>query len=126
MLRGAAKYVRANAQAPYSGCHVGTALDDETGATHSGCNVENASYPECICAAENVIGSMVTAGGKRIVAIAAIDGETEIEACTPCGGHRQRILELSDDTTQFIVIGAGNSIDRFSINELLPAGFRLR
>lgn len=126
MLIEAAKNVRANAHAPYSGYHVGAALIDETGAIHTGCNVENASYPEGSCAEANAIGSMVAAGGKRIVAIAAIGGATEIEACTPCGGCRQRILEFSDDTTQIILIGEGHSIEKFSIGDLLPSGFRLR
>jgi cytidine deaminase len=125
-LLDAAKDVRANAHAPYSGYFVGAALLDETGSIHTGCNVENAAYPEGTCAEANAIGSMVAAGGKRIVAIAAIGGADEIEACTPCGGCRQCILEFSDDDTQIILVGEGNSIDSYSISELLPAGFRLR
>jgi cytidine deaminase len=126
LLIDAAKNVRANAHAPYSGYHVGAALIDETGAVHTGCNVENAAFPEGTCAEANAIGSMVAAGGKRIVAIAAIGGADEIEACTPCGGCRQCILEFADENTQIILIGEGNSIDSFTINELLPAGFQLR
>lgn len=126
MLIDAAKKVRANAHVPYSGYYVGAALIDETGAIHTGCNVENAAYPEGTCAEANAIGSMVAAGGKRIVAIAAIGGATEIEACTPCGGCRQCIFEFADDNTQVILVGEGNSIDSYSINELLPAGFRMR
>ena len=125
-LIAAAKKVRMNAHAPYSGFHVGAALIDETGAIHTGCNVENAAYPEGLCAEANAIGSMVTAGGKRIVAIASIGGATEIEACTPCGGCRQRILEFADETTRIILLGEDDSIDSYSINELLPAGFQLR
>ena len=126
MLIDAAKKVRANAHVPYSGYYVGAALVDETGAIHTGCNVENAAYPEGTCAEANAIGSMVAAGGKRIVAIAAIGGAGEIEACTPCGGCRQCIFEFADDNTQVILVGEGNSIDSYSINELLPAGFRMR
>ena len=126
MLIDAAKKVRANAHAPYSGYHVGAALVDENDVVHTGCNVENAAYPEGTCAEANAIGSMVAAGGKRIVAIAAIGGASEIEACTPCGGCRQCILEFADDNTQIILIGEGNSINSYSIAELLPAGFRLR
>jgi cytidine deaminase len=126
VLLDAAKDVRGNAYAPYSGFHVGAALLDENGAIHTGCNVENAAYPEGICAEANAIGSMVAAGGKRIVAIASIGGATEIEACTPCGGCRQRILEFSDDATQIILLGEGHSIGSYSMNDLLPAGFRLR
>lgn len=125
-LIDAAKEVRPNAHAPYSGYRVGAALIDNTGTLHTGCNVENAAFPEGTCAEANAIGSMVAAGGKRIVAIAAVGGADEIEACTPCGGCRQSILEFADENTRIILIGDGNRIDSYSIDELLPAGFRLR
>lgn len=125
-LIDAAKEVRPNAHAPYSGYRVGAALLDDTGTLHTGCNVENAAFPEGTCAEANAIGSMVAAGGKRIVAIAAVGGADEIEACTPCGGCRQSILEFADENTRIILIGEGKQIDSYSIDELLPAAFRLR
>ncbi len=125
-LIDAAKKVRPNAHAPYSGYLVGAALIDDTGTLHTGCNVENAAFPEGTCAEANAIGSMVAAGGNRIVAIAAVGGSDEIEACTPCGGCRQSILEFADENTRIILIGEGKQIDSYSIDELLPAGFRLR
>jgi cytidine deaminase len=125
-LIDAAKAVRANAHAPYSGYRVGAALIDDTGALHTGCNVENAAFPEGTYAESNAIGSMVATGGKRIVAIAAVGGADDIEACTPCGGCRQCILEFADENTRIFLIGEGNRIDSYSINELLPAAFRLR
>jgi len=125
-LIDAAKEVRPNAHAPYSGYRVGAALVDDTGTMHTGCNVENAAFPEGTCAEANAIGSMIAAGGKRIVAIAAVGGKDEIEACTPCGGCRQSIREFSDENTRVILIGEGNSIDSYSIDELLPAAFTLR
>lgn len=126
ILIDAAKKVRANAYAPYSGYHVGAALIDETGTLHTGCNVENAAFPVGSCAEANAIGSMVAAGGKRIVAVAAIGGATEIEACTPCGGCRQRIHEFADENTRIILIGVNNSVDTYTIDELLPAAFILK
>ena len=124
-LIDAAKEVRPNAHAPYSGYRVGAALIDDTGALHTGCNVENAAFPEGTCAEANAIGSMVASGGRRIVAIAAVGGADEIEACTPCGGCRQSILEFADENTRIILIGDGNRIDSYSIDELLPVAFRL-
>lgn len=124
-LIDAATAVRANAHAPHSGYRVGAALLDDTGAIHTGCNVENAAFPEGTCAEANAIGSMVAAGGKRIVAIAAVGGADGIEACTPCGGCRQRIREFADENTRVILLGEGKRIDRYTIDELLPAAFRL-
>lgn len=124
-LIDAAKAVRANAHAPYSGYRVGAVLLDETGAMHSGCNVENAAFPQGTCAEANAIGAMVAAGGKRIVAIAAVGGADGIEACTPCGGCRQSIREFADENTRVILLGEGNRIDSYTIEELLPAAFRL-
>jgi cytidine deaminase len=69
---------------------------------------------------------MVAAGGKRIVAIAAVGGRDDLEACTPCGGCRQKILEFSDEDTRIIVIGEEHAIDNYSANELLPVSFRLK
>ncbi len=120
----AAISVRDHAHAPYSGYRVGAALVDENGDVHTGCNVENAAYPEGTCAEANAIGSMVAAGGRRVVAIAAVGGADDIEACTPCGGCRQCILEFADDETRIILIGDGKSVDSYSIDELLPASFR--
>jgi len=122
-LIDAAKKIRLHGHAPYSGYRVGAALLDENGRVHSGCNVENAAFPESICAEANAIGSMVSAGSKKIVAIAAVGGKDEIEACTPCGGCRQKILEFADGDTQ--VLGDGGGIERHTIEELLPASFRL-
>jgi cytidine deaminase len=125
-LIDAAVAVRSNAHAPYSNYRVGAAVIDEQGNIHTGCNVENAAFPEGTCAEANAIGSMVATGGKRIVAIAAVGGADDLEACTPCGGCRQCILEFADDKTQVILIGRGNSIDCYTIDELLPLSFRLR
>lgn len=125
-LIDAAKSVRANAYAPYSRYYVGAALIDEAGTIHTGCNVENAAFPQGACAEANAIGAMVAAGGKKIVAIAAVGGADELEACTPCGGCRQRIQEFADDDTKVILIGNDGSIDSHAIGDLLPATFRLR
>ena len=124
-LIAAASTVRGNAHAPYSGYRVGAAVVDEKGNIHAACNVENAAYPEGTCAEANAIGSMVAAGGTRIVAIAAVGGTDDIEACTPCGGCRQCIAEFADQDTRILLIGEGNRVDSYTIDELLPASFSL-
>ncbi len=122
----AAKKARQNAYAPYSGYFVGAAIVDDRGNIHTGCNVENAAYPEGNCAEANAIGAMVAAGGKRISVIAAVGGGDDLEFCTPCGGCRQSILEFSDENTRIILINGEGEIQKYSVDELLPLAFRLR
>lgn len=122
----AAKKARQNAYAPYSGYFVGAAIVDDRGNIHTGCNVENAAYPEGNCAEANAIGAMVAAGGKKISVIAAVGGGDDLEFCTPCGGCRQSILEFSDENTRIILINGEGEIQKYSVDELLPLAFRLR
>lgn len=124
-LINAAKEVRLHGHAPYSGYQVGAALLDDAGQVHSGCNVENAAFPEGVCAEANAIGAMIASGGKRIVAIAAVGGKDDIEACTPCGGCRQKIVEFADENTRVLLIGDDGGIESYSIDDLLPSSFRL-
>lgn len=124
-LVDAAITVREQAYAPYSGYRVGSALLDEQGRIHTGCNVENSAYPLGSCAEANAIGGMVAAGGKRILAIAAIGGRDTLESCTPCGGCRQNIAEFADASTRVILLDANGRPASHSIGELLPFSFRL-
>ena len=135
-LFDAADEARGRAHAPYSGFRVGAALRDERGRIFAGCNVENASYPEGICAEANAIGSMVTDGGRLIRAVAVVgtvDEQTDggstsafsaIGACMPCGGCRQRILEFADDQTRILLRTADGDTFERRIEDLLPESFR--
>ena len=120
-----ARAARKRAHAPYSGISVGAAICDEHGWIHTGCNVENAALPEGICAETNAIGSMVAAGGKKIVAIAIVGGGEALADITPCGGCRQRILEFADDNTDIVLLAADGEERHFTIAELLPESFKL-
>lgn len=130
----AAEAVRGNAHAPYSNYHVGAAVLDDKGQVHVACNVENASFPEGICAEANAIGTMVSEGGSRIVAIAVVGGDDgitvaggagKVSACTPCGGCRQSILEFADDDTRIILVNNDGQTRTYTIDDLLPASFRV-
>ncbi|MDZ7644697.1 MAG: cytidine deaminase [Woeseiaceae bacterium] len=123
-LIDAARRAREQAHAPYSGFRVGAALLDESGRVHVGCNVENAAFPAGTCAETGAISAMVAAGGKRIVAIAAVGGRQALESCTPCGGCRQRILEFADEATRIVVLDDDAEPLSYSMAELLPASFR--
>ena len=61
-LFAAAKAAQANAYAPYSRFKVGAALSAPSGALYAGCNVENAAYPEGVCAETSAISAMARAG----------------------------------------------------------------
>ena len=130
-LLDAAMAARRHSHSPYSGYQVGAAVLDDKGRVHVGCNVENASYPEGICAEANAIGSMVTDGGRRIVAIAIVGGPdqqhddgrfADIELCTPCGGCRQRILEFADTETRVLMQGTKGVVES-GVGDLLPLSF---
>ena len=64
-LLQAARAARLNAYAPYSNFLVGAAVLDEQGQVHAGCNVENAAYPQGVCAEAAALSAMVLAGGRR-------------------------------------------------------------
>ena len=64
-LLQAARAARLNAYAPYSKFLVGAAVLDEQGQVHAGCNVENAAYPQGVCAEAAALSAMVLAGGRR-------------------------------------------------------------
>ena len=86
-----AKAAREAAYAPYSNFKVGAAIRTEDGAVFSGCNVENAAFPEGVCAEAGAISAMVLAGGTRIAEVMVI---ADAALCTPCGGCRQKLKEF--------------------------------
>ncbi|NNE10867.1 MAG: cytidine deaminase, partial [Ilumatobacter sp.] len=65
-LFAAALAVRAHAHVPYSRFPVGAALRTRAGHVFVGANVENAAYPEGICAEASAIAAMVAAGEREI------------------------------------------------------------
>jgi cytidine deaminase len=117
----AAKAAQGAAYAPYSRFKVGAALRTPSGKVYSGCNVENAAYPQGSCAEAGAIAAMALAGERRIAEILVIgDGEA---LCTPCGGCRQRIREFADDSTSVHVAGPDGVRRSFTLGELLPESF---
>jgi cytidine deaminase len=120
-LFAAAKAAQANAYAPYSRFKVGAAIRAPSGGIFSGCNVENAAYPQGSCAEAGAIAAMALAGERRIAEIIVIgDGEG---LCTPCGGCRQRIREFADDATMIHIAGPEGVRASFTLGELLPESF---
>ena len=120
-LLEAARAARAYAYAPYSKFAVGAALQDEQGRIHAGCNVENAAYPQGLCAEAVALGHLVLAGGQRITAVAVVGAGPRL--VTPCGGCRQKLREFGGDDVPVVVGDMTSLRGRFTLGELLPASF---
>ena len=109
------------AYVPYSNYPVGALVVTDNGNTYSGCNVENASYPEGHCAETTAIASMVMGGEKYIRMIYVMTKNDE--GGIPCGGCRQRIREFSDENTQIMMCSPDGVQQRINLSELLPNSF---
>ena len=120
-LLQAARAARQRAHAPYSGFAVGAAVADDRGAIHAGCNVENAAYPEGLCAEAVAIGQMIVAGGTRIVAVVVVGAGAH--AVTPCGGCRQKLREFAGDTVPVWSADLDTVRAHHTLGALLPASF---
>lgn len=117
----AARGVRERAHAPYSHFAVGAAIRAGSGAVFVGCNVENASFPEGICAEAAAIGAMVAAGERELVEVVTVAGGEHVTTC--CGGCRQRIREFARPGTRVHAAGPDGVRASWTIEELLPASF---
>lgn len=116
-----AKEAMNKAYVPYSRFPVGAAILTAGGKLYSGCNVENAAYPEGTCAEAGAIASMVLGGDTLIKDIYVIGKGDEL--VTPCGGCRQKIREFSSVDTMIHICGAEGVRKSLTMNELLPFSF---
>jgi cytidine deaminase len=120
-LLEAARVARRNAYAPYSNLFVGAALLDEHGRIHAGCNVENAAFPQGVCAEAGALSAMVLAGGRRVTAVLVMgEGASPV---TPCGGCRQKLREFGDDALPVLVADESGLRARHTLGQLLPSSF---
>ncbi len=120
-LAEAARAARTKAYAPYSRFAVGAALLDEHGRIHAGCNVENAAYPEGLCAEAVALGALVLGGGTRVQAVVVAGAAGE--PVTPCGGCRQKLREFAAGAVPVWSADAQRITARHTLAELLPASF---
>lgn len=111
----------AKAYAPYSSFPVGAALRGAGGGLYSGCNVENAAYPQGCCAEASAISAMVLAGERRILEVAVAGAGDRL--VTPCGGCRQRLREFADDDVLIHICGPQGLRRSVTLGELLPLSF---
>jgi cytidine deaminase len=110
---------RQRAYAPYSNYWVGAALVTSSGRFFTGCNVENASYPNGLCAERVAVFKAVSEGEREFVAIAVVTGN----GGTPCGACRQVLAEFGLDTLVLIADADGSLKQETRLDELLPGAF---
>ncbi|MGV6849609.1 MAG: cytidine deaminase [Marinibacterium sp.] len=120
-LKAAARAVRDNAYAPYSGFQVGAAIRAASGRVFAGCNVENAAYPEGTCAEAGAIAAMVAAGETRLKEVYVIAASPE--PVPPCGGCRQKLAEFGDGTVPVTLATLDGREVATDIAALLPGAF---
>ena len=120
-LYEAAEAIRAKAYAPYSHFSVGAAILADDGQIYSGCNIENAAYPQGNCAEASAISAMIAGGAKRITRI-YVTGPGSAPV-TPCGGCRQRIREFADLNVTVISHGVEGEALVCTLEQLLPHSF---
>ncbi|HCB47991.1 MAG TPA: cytidine deaminase [Chloroflexi bacterium] len=113
-----ANAARQRAYAPYSNYHVGAAILADDGRIFTGVNVENASYGLTICAERAAVFSAITAGARRLLAVAIC---TEYGG-SPCGACRQVMSEFAGDIPVWLSDSTGKARET-SLHTLLPDHF---
>ncbi|MBL1406218.1 MAG: cytidine deaminase [Rhizobiales bacterium] len=108
---------------PYSKFPVGAVIKTTDGRIYSGCNIENAAYPEGWCAETSAISHMIMDGGGEIAEVAVLGLKADL--CTPCGGCRQRLAEFGSEQTKIHLCDQEKITDTITLGELLPKSFKL-
>ena len=116
-----AKKVRENAHVPYSQFKVGAAFLTEKDTVVTGCNVENAAYPQSQCAEASAIGNLVSCGYTKIKEVVVI-GSGDL-LCSPCGGCRQRLREFASLDTLIHMCNIDGHLKTSTLSDLLPDSF---
>ena len=119
----AATEARNLSYSPYSKFKVGAALLCKDGKVFKGANIENSSYPLCMCAERNALYNAMMDGYKKEDFIAlAISADTD-EPCSPCGACRQVISELFPREGKIVLANLKGDVKETNIDELLPFAF---
>lgn len=116
-----ARDMMAKAYAPYSHFAVGAALRGESGRIYGGCNVENAAYPQGVCAEASAISALIAGGDRRITEVLVLAAGAGL--ATPCGGCRQKLREFADDDVPVHIAGPQGHRCTLTLGELLPLSF---
>ncbi len=114
-----ANTARQRAYVPYSNYPVGSTLRTKSGRIFTGVNVENAAYPQTMCAERVAIFKAVSEGEKEFEVITVVTDN----GGSPCGGCRQVMAEFGLDTIVLMADGSGHIVKEMTVRELLPEAF---
>ena len=112
---------KTKAYAPYSRFRVGAAILCQDGKIFQGCNVENASHGQGICAERAAIVTAVSHGYRRFKAI-AVTTDIVDKLSYPCGACRQYIIEFGVDYDVYLV-KPDSTYKKIKVIDLLPLAF---
>lgn len=120
------------AYAPYSKFFVGASAKLDTGELIKAANLENAAYPQCLCAEATLLGTLHTQYSSSIIEAIAVDVATEKrsqDVAAPCGSCRQQLFEAElrqgKPFALYLVDIHGGAIRFESAASILPFGFIL-
>ena len=120
-LIAAAQEASAHAYAPYSRLRIGSALETEGGAIHTGCNVENSSFGLTVCAERVALQCAVAHGARKLERLVIYTADAG--PLSPCGACRQVLIEFAP-RLPIVSIGRGGARREFELADLLPQAFR--
>jgi cytidine deaminase len=116
----AARAVRENAHALFSGFKVGAAIEDSAGRIYAGCNVESATYGLTLCAERVAVFKAISEGARSFRRIAVV---TDTDTLTPpCGACRQILWELCGDLPLLLTNLQGKT-ETLQLKDLFPRPF---
>lgn len=114
---------RSLSYSPYSHFAVGAAVLTKDGKVFKGANIENSSYPLCMCAERNALyNAMLHGYSKKDFVALALSADTDTP-CSPCGACRQVISELFPKDGTIIMSNLKGDIQETNIEKLLPFAF---
>src|SRR6202050_2942991 len=116
-LIDAALAARAHAFAPYSHFLVGAAVEDDSGAIHTGCNVENATYGLTVCAERVAVFKAISEGARGFTRVAVV-ADTE-NLTPPCGACRQILWEFCGDV-EIVLSNLAGKTETLRLGTLFP------
>ena len=118
-----AKEARELSYSPYSKFKVGAAVLTKDGRVFLGANIENSSYPLCMCAERNALYNAMMHGCKKDdFAALALTADTD-GPCSPCGACRQVISELFPKDAPIYMSNLKGDVQETNADELLPFAF---